>query len=215
MNLAYPVACQNHPAGWTPSFVVNAASFAPGTTADKSLIHFNRVLTSNGIAFWSHHAGTELVKHLERRLIAGQTQLSLKLERRLPRGLRRYEVGTPKPYRQGRVTGSHDGERRQRHIGVTGPAPQNNRCSLGKPVGFSDTVAFRARKTTWPSQMLPVSCEGFVIGKNPLKFRKRCRKASWIHDGKLPSPRRIGKQPDRQASYHHLAELASNRIGKV
>jgi hypothetical protein len=142
------------------------------------------------------------VKHLERCFIAGQTQLSLKLECRLPWCLRRYEVGTPKPYRQGRVTGSHDGGRRQRHIGVTGPAPQNNRCSLGEPVGFSNTIAFRARKTAWPPQMLQVSCAGFVVGKDPLKFRKRCRKATWIHAGKLPSTRRIGKQPDRQGNDH-------------
>jgi len=179
-------------------FVVNTASFAPCTATDKSLIHFNRVLASNSITLWSHHAGTKLVKHLERCLIAGQAQLSLKLECRLSWCLRRYEVGTPEPHRQRGVAGPHDGRRRKRHVGLTDPTPQNNRCSLGEPVGFPNTLAFWARETARPSQMLQVSCAGFVIGKNPLKLRKRCRKATWVHSGKLTPIHRIGKQPDRQ-----------------
>ncbi len=179
-------------------FVVDTAPFTSRAAAYKSLIHFNRVLVSNSISLWSHHAGTELVKHLECRLIAGQPQLPLKLECRLPWRLCRHKVSPPKPYRQGSVTGSHDGGRRKRHVSVTGPAPQHNRCPLGEPIGFSDTLTFRARETAWPTQMLQVSCAGLVIGKNLLKLRKCCWKAPWIHADKLTPFHQIGKQPDRQ-----------------
>lgn len=60
--------------------------------------------------------------------------------------------------------------------------------------------AFRAVKAIWPSQMLQVSCAGFVVGKNPLKLGKRCGEAAGVHSVKLAPTHQFGKQPDRQSS---------------
>src|SRR5271168_3039256 len=48
--------------------------------------------------------------------------------------------------------------------------------------------------------MLKISRTGCVIRENPLKLRKRRRKASRIHPRPLSPRHRIGNQPDRQAS---------------
>src|SRR3989338_4941589 len=182
--------------------VVDATSFTPCTSADKCFINLYRIQSPDSIARGSHQTATELVEHLKRSFISGQPQLSLKLERRLPWRLRRHEVSPPKPNRQWRVTGLHDGPRRERHVGFAGAASQNDRCSLGKTVGCFTISAFRTDKTVRPSQMFKVSCAGGIIGKSTLKFGKRCRKATRIHFGNLASDLVIGKQPDRQGLFY-------------
>src|SRR5271167_4938196 len=47
--------------------------------------------------------------------------------------------------------------------------------------------------------MLQISRTGCIIRENPLKLRKRRRKASGIHPRPLSPRHRIGNQPDRQA----------------
>ena len=84
---------------------------------------------------------------------------------------------------------------------MTGSAPQDDRCAFGEPVGLANISAFQTSEAVRPSQMLQISRAGLVIGKNPLKLGKCCRKAAGIHLRKLTSSHRIGKQPDRQGSY--------------
>ena len=75
--------------------VVDTTPLTLGTATNKRFIHFDRILISDSVALRSHQAGAELVKHLKRRLIAGQAQLPLKLESKLPWRLRRHEVSAP------------------------------------------------------------------------------------------------------------------------
>ena len=140
------------------------------------------------------------MEHLKRRLLSGQAQLPLKLERRLTWHLRHHEVSSPKPNRQSHVAGLHDGISRERYVGFAGAASQNDRCSLGKTVGCFIIPAFRANETVRPPQMLKVSRADGIIGKSPLKFGKRCRKTTRIHSLNLAAVSVIGKQPDRQGS---------------
>ena len=72
--------------------VVDPTPLALCTATHKRFIHFDRMLITDSVALRSHQAGAELVKHLERRLVAGQAQLPLKLESGLPWRLRRHEV---------------------------------------------------------------------------------------------------------------------------
>ena len=178
--------------------VVDATPLARCTATHKCFVHFDRILITDSVALRSYQAGAQLVKHLERRLVAGQAQLPLKLKSRLPRRLRGHEVSAPEPHGQWRVTGLHDGGPGERHIGVAGAAPQDNRCSLGEPVGLADNSALHASEAVRPSQMFQVARARSVIGEDPLKLGKRCRKPAGIHSGKLASPKQIGKQPDRQ-----------------
>src|ERR1700674_4148346 len=185
--------------------MVDTMPFALCAATYKRFVYFDRMRISDSVALRPHEASPEFVKYLERRLVAGQAQLPLKLESRLPWRLRCHKVSAPEPHRQWRVTGLHDGGRRERHVGVTGATPQDNRCSLGEPVGRADIPAFRAGEAIRPSQMLKVSRARFVIGENPLKLWKSCRKAARVHSGKLSSTHRIGNQPDRQSSFYMKA----------
>jgi len=152
--------------------VVDTTPLALCTATHKRFIHFDRMLITDSVGLRSHQAGAELVKHLERRLVAGQAQLPLKLESGLPWRLRRHEVSAPEPHRQWRVAGLHDGARRERHVGMTGAASQDDRCSLGETVGLADAPTFRTGEAVRPTQILQVSRAGFVIGENPLKLGK-------------------------------------------
>ena len=180
--------------------MVNAVPLTFGTPAHKRLIHFDRILGSNSAALRSHHAGAPLVEHLECRLVARQAQLPLKLENRLARRLRRYEVSAPEPRRQGCVAGFHDGAGRKRHIAMASAASQDDRCSLGEAVRLADIPALHTRKPARPPQVLKVSCAGRVIRKDPLKFGECRREASRVHPENLASDHRFGKQPDRHGS---------------
>src|ERR1035437_3508790 len=55
--------------------MVDAVSLALCTAANKRLIHFDRILGSDSVALWSHHAGAQLVEHLKSCLVAGHAQL--------------------------------------------------------------------------------------------------------------------------------------------
>src|SRR5271163_1053429 len=60
--------------------------------------------------------------------------------------------------------------------------------------------------------MLQISRTGCVIRENPLKLRKRRRKASGIHPRPLSPRHRIGNQPDRQAADQQLALVTIDAV---
>ena len=179
--------------------MVDAVSLALCTAANKRLIHFDRILRSDRVALRSHHAGAQLVEHLKSRFVAGHAQLPLKLESRLAGCLGRHKVRTPEPYRQRGVTTHHDGACHERHVGLAGAAPQDDRSSLGEAVRLTDLPALHARQSVRPPQVLKVSCARCVIRKYPLKFGERRRKTTGVHAGNLASDHPFGNQPDRQA----------------
>ena len=179
--------------------VVDAASLAPCTAANKRLIHFNRALRSDSVALWPHHSGAQLVEHLKSSLVAGYAQLPLKLESGLAGSLCRHKISTPEPYRQWRVTAHHDGTCHERHVDLAAAAPQDDRSPLGEAVRLTDIPALHTRKPAWPPQVLKVSCAGCVIMKYLLKFGECRRKTTGVHAGNLASDHPFGNKPDRQA----------------
>ena len=62
--------------------MVNATSFAFGTSIHQRFIHFNRLICVNTVSVGPNHTSTKLVQHLQCSLIASQSQLTLKLHRR-------------------------------------------------------------------------------------------------------------------------------------
>ena len=180
-------------------FVMDAAPFALGASADKCLSHFDWILSANRVTFRAHHASAELVQNLEGGLVA-QSQLSLKLHCRHARRLRRHQVSSPEPCGQRRMALLHDGASRKRDIGMAGAAPQYDRPSLSKTVRLTNVPALGTRKTIRPPQVLRVSCAYRIIGEYPLKFRERRRETTGIHGRNLASECLIGNKPDRQGS---------------
>ena len=83
--------------------VVDATSLTPCATADKCFIHLYWIQGSDSVARESHQTATELMEHLKRRLLSGQAQLPLKLERRLTWRLRHHED----PFREFSSSFSH------------------------------------------------------------------------------------------------------------
>ena len=178
--------------------MVDAMPLAFCATAHQRLIDFDRMLGSDRVALRPHHTSTQLVEHLKRRLVAQQSKLALKLECGLAGCLRRYEVSTPEPYRQRRVAVLHDGICHERHVGLADAASQDDRCTLGEPIGVAAVPALRAGKPVRPPQVLKVFCARRFIGEYPLKLGKRRRKTAWVHAANLASGYRFGNQPDRQ-----------------
>ena len=161
-------------------FVVDSASFAAGATADQSLVNLDWPLGSNGVAVGADHAGAQFVQDLKGGLIARQPKLTLELHGRHPRRLRRHQVGTPEPSRQGHATAVHGRPSGQRDIGLAMPAAQNNGLALGETVGRVDGAALRAGEPIRPAKVFKVARASCVIGKRPLKFRDRSREAELV-----------------------------------
>ena len=194
--------------------MVDTTPLAFCTTTHKCLIDLNRMLRSDRVALGPHHTGTQLVEHLKRCLVARQSKLALKLESRLTGRLRRHEVSTPEPYRQWRMAVLHDSVCHERHIGLADSASQDDRCTLGKPVGLTAMPAFHAGKPVRPSQMLKVFSAGRFIGEYPLKLGKRRWKTARVHVRNLASQYRFGNQPDRQGSMSHGASVNQDNLAR-
>ena len=59
---------------WTPRL---SPRVRPPT---RILVHLDRILPADSVALGTHHPGTQLVKHLECRLVATNTELALELK---------------------------------------------------------------------------------------------------------------------------------------
>lgn len=82
--------------------VMNTAAFAARLAANHALVHFDRMLVTNGVALGPNHSGSEFVENLKCRLIARERKLALKLDGGLSRDLRGHQICAPKPRRERR-----------------------------------------------------------------------------------------------------------------
>lgn len=153
---------------------MNAAPFAPRLAADEGLIQLDRPLCANAIPVWAHHCGTQLVQHLERRLVTGQSKLALELQRGPAWRLRRHQIRRPEPDLQWCAGRVHDGPRREIRVALAVAAPQDRRLAL-KPVRRALRAAAEASKAIRPTDLLQIGDTGLLIGKHPLKVQQACR----------------------------------------
>jgi hypothetical protein len=163
------------------SLVMNAATFSACLAADHAFINFDRMLAANGVAFGANHASAELVEYLKGRLVATESKLALELNGGLSGDLRGHEVRAPKPRRERRVTRLHDRSGRQRRIGFASTTSQHDRRARCETVRLSYKPAFRTRKSVRPTNGFKVASASRVVGKNPLKLRKRSWEAANVH----------------------------------
>jgi hypothetical protein len=162
-------------------FMMDAATFAARFAADHAFVDLDGMLAANGIALWANHASAELVEYLKSRLVATETKLALKLDRRLSGRLRGHQVRGPKPSRERRMARLHYGACRERRVGLASTTSQHDRRASCETVGFSYKPALRTRKSVRPANGFKVASAGCVIGKNPLKLRKRSWEAANVH----------------------------------
>ena len=161
--------------------VMNTATFAARLAANQALVHFDRMLVTNGVALGPNHSGSEFVENLKCRLIARERKLALELDGGLSRDLRRHEIRAPKPRREGRVARLHDSASRQRRIGFAATAAQHDRRAGCEPVGLAHNAALRARKSARPTNGFKIAGASRVVGEYPLKLRKRSWEAANVH----------------------------------
>jgi hypothetical protein len=161
--------------------MMRSATFAARLAADHAFINFDGIVTTNGIAFWAHHASAELVEYLEGGLVATETKLALKLDRRLSGRLCRHQVRAPKPSRERRMARLHYGPCRKRRVGFASTTSQHDRRASCETVGLSYQSALRTRKSVRPTDGFKVASASCVIGENPLKLGERSWEAANVH----------------------------------
>jgi hypothetical protein len=152
--------------------MMSAPSFAPRATANAAFVYFDGMWRANGITVWSHHTGTEFVKHRERRLIRSNIKLALKLDGGLTGRLCRHEIGTPKPSRERHMARLHDRPGGKGRIFLTRTTAQHNRRARCETVRLADVPALRASEAVRPSHRLQITGARAVIRENALEFRK-------------------------------------------
>jgi len=161
--------------------VMRATAFPARLAANIALIDFDHMLAADGIAFGTNHASAELMEYLKGRLIASESELTLKLDGGLSGGLRSHEVRAPKPRRKWRMARLHDCASRKRCIRLASPTAQHNRRAGWEAVGFVKEPAFWTHKPAWPTKGLKIAGASYVIGKYPLKLWEGSRKAACVH----------------------------------
>jgi len=143
-----------------------------GWPAHDAFVHFDRVLTTDAIAFWADHARPELVQDLKSSFVTGKAELPLKLESGLAGGLRRYQVSAPKPNGKRRMGRLHHCAGRQRSVGFALAATKDNGRTAWKSIRLALGVAFRANKTMGPTDRFKIFGAGGIVGENGLEFPK-------------------------------------------
>jgi hypothetical protein len=161
--------------------VMSSATLAACLAADQAFINFDRMLAANGVTLRANHTGAEFVEYLKGRLVAAETKLALKLDRRLSGRLRGHEVCAPKPCRERRMARLHDRSGRERCIGFASTTSQHNRRPRSETVRLSYKPALRTRKSVRPADGFKVVSASRVIGENPLKLGERSWEAANVH----------------------------------
>jgi hypothetical protein len=161
--------------------VMNAVSFAARLAADHALINLDRMLAANGVPFRPNHTGAELVEYLKGSLVTRERKLALELDGRLSGDLRGHEIRAPKPRRERRMARSHDGARSERRVGFAATATQHYRRSGCEAVRLTGNAALWACKSARPTNGFKVASASRVVGKDPLKLRKRSWEAANVH----------------------------------
>jgi hypothetical protein len=161
--------------------VMSSATFAACLAADHAFVDLDGVLSADGVAFGANHASAELVEYLKGCLVATETKLALKLDRRLSGGLRGHQVRAPKPSRERRMARLHDRSGCQRRVGFAPTTSQHDRRASCETVGRFYQSALRTRKSVRPTNGFKVASASRVVGENPLKLRKRSGEAANVH----------------------------------
>jgi hypothetical protein len=121
------------------------------------------------------------VEDLKGRLITRECKLALELNGGLSGDLRGHEVRAPKPRRERSMARLHDRSGRQRCIGFASTTSQHDRRARSETVRLSYKPALRTRKSIRPTNGFKVASASRVVGKNPLKLRKRSGEAANVH----------------------------------
>src|SRR5450631_2066807 len=156
---------------------MDTTPLAPCSPSHPSFIDLNVLAmpAANSVLIWAHHARTELMKDLKRRLITGQSELPLKLNSRHPRRLACDQVGCPEPNRQRCVGTFHDGASGEACVAAAMTTPENA-GAIGKAVRITDRATVIADELITPTNALQKSRARCFVGEQSLKLRQRARK---------------------------------------
>ena len=156
---------------------MDASAFAAGTSTDVGFIGLDVFLglTANSILIGSHHTDAQLVKNLERGLVARESELALKLNSRHAGRLTGDQVRCPEPNRQSSVRSFHDGASGEARITATLATTQDAGAS-GDAVRFTGYATTRTDEAIHPSRALKVCRTCCLVRKQTLKIRQRARK---------------------------------------
>ena len=174
--------------------VMNASSLAPRVPPNLCLVDFDDILGAPDlVVVRSHHCGPEFVEEHECGLVATDAELTLELEGRHPRRLRRDQVGGPEPNLQRCLGVVHDRAGCNRRVGMTRSATQRCRPIL-EAVRFTRDPALGAGKTIRPAKLMKVGSTRPLVWKHSLEVqqgrrqrlchrRKYYRLWSWVTTG--------------------------------
>ena len=182
---------------------MDAPTFASGPSSNPRFIYFDMLLrlAANLVALGAHHAGAELVKDAEGRLVARQAELPLKLDGRHSGRLAGDQVSRPEPSRQRRVTALHDGPSHEADVFAAGAAAQNARARLETERLANDAAPWAGERSL-PAGAFEIGGTGRVVRENTLELRQRLRE------------RQIFTGQDIHAQQLDLVGMGVNRIGK-
>lgn len=175
--------------------VVDAAPLAARTAAHVGFIGLDDCfgLTANSVLIRPHHADAQLVKNLEGRLVARQSELPLELNSRYAGRLTGDQVRRPEPNRERCVRALHDGAGRKARIAAALPATEYA-WARGDTVRFAECAATMTDKPVAPAGAFKIGRARSLIRKQALKLRQRARKwqiASLKHINRHGSPRLV------------------------
>src|SRR5271168_1873157 len=102
VELGTRLALANFHSAGDKNLIVDTTAFAARPAADPGFIDFNVRAgpAADPVLIRTHHPRAEFVENLERRLVARQAELSLKLNGRHAGCLAGHQIGRPKPYAQ-------------------------------------------------------------------------------------------------------------------
>src|ERR1700730_8577053 len=161
--------------------MMDTLPFTARAAANVAFVNLDRMRRADGIAAWTHHAGAEVVKQCERRLVGGDLKLALKLDGGLAGRLRRHEIGAPKPSREGHMARLHNRAGGKGRVLFAGATAQHDRRAGCKTVWLANKVAFWAREAVRPADRLQITGASAVIGEHALKLGTTHREGR-IHD---------------------------------
>ena len=157
--------------------VVDTASFSARLSANQGFVHLHMVpgLPANPVLVGPHHARAELVENPKCRFVAFQAKLPLELDGRYAGGLTGNQIGAPEPCAQRYVAAFHDRPGRQSHLAAAFTAGQDSwpRCNAER---FSGFLTMGTGEAVASAGSFQIGSTRPVIGKKPLKLRKRLRK---------------------------------------
>ena len=153
---------------------MDAAPLASRATSNPSFVGFDMPIwhPANPVLIRADHPGPQLVEHQERRFVAADAKLSLKLNGGHARRLAGHQVGCPEPDAQGHVRVLHDSPHRQPRLPAAFAATENPWASAC-PERFTGCQAMGADKSLRPAGLFQIGRARRVIREHALKFRER------------------------------------------